>query len=118
MKPITEQFEFNFSYNMPIADEINVLPPNVFELSMIIKFDRFLRNNKGFSHKTANEIALLVWSRTISDSFINSAVFPRTNFLCPNKSGYNSYCDLGWAATITFNLVTRSKSKKKDSNKG
>ena len=43
-----EQFEFNCSYNMPIADEINVLPPNVFELSMIIKFDRFLRNNKGF----------------------------------------------------------------------
>ena len=43
-----EQFEFNFSYNFPLSDEINVLPPNVFELSMIIKFDRFLRNNKGY----------------------------------------------------------------------
>jgi type IX secretion system PorP/SprF family membrane protein len=43
-----EQFEFNFSYNIPLSDEINVLPPSVFELSMILKFDRFLRNNKGF----------------------------------------------------------------------
>lgn len=43
-----EQFEFNFSYNMPLSDSTNVFPPNVFELSMILKFDRFLRNNKGF----------------------------------------------------------------------
>ena len=43
-----EQFEFSFGYNFPISQDITVFPPNVFEISMIVKFDRFLRNNKGF----------------------------------------------------------------------
>ena len=43
-----EQFEFSFGYNMPISQNLTVFPPNVFEISMIVKFDRFLRNNKGF----------------------------------------------------------------------
>lgn len=43
-----EQFEFSFGYNFPISQNVTVFPPNVFEISMIVKFDRFLRNNKGF----------------------------------------------------------------------
>lgn len=43
-----EQFEFSFGYNFPVSQDLTVFPPNVFEISMIIKFDRFLRNNKGF----------------------------------------------------------------------
>lgn len=43
-----EQFEFSFGYNFPVTQAVTVFPPNVFEISMIVKFDRFLRNNKGF----------------------------------------------------------------------
>ena len=43
-----EQFEFSFGYNFPVNQAVTVFPPNVFEISMIVKFDRFLRNNKGF----------------------------------------------------------------------
>ena len=43
-----EEFEFNLSYNFPLSQSSVVYPPNIFELSMIIKFDRFLRNNRGY----------------------------------------------------------------------
>lgn len=43
-----EQFEFSLGYNFPISQDLTVFPPNVFEISMIVKFDRFLRNNNGF----------------------------------------------------------------------
>ena len=42
-----DEFEFNFSYNIPVYQDV-AFPPSVFELSMIIKFDRFLRNNSGY----------------------------------------------------------------------
>lgn len=43
-----EELEFNLSYNFPLSQSLEVFPPNIFELSMIIKFDRFLRNNRGY----------------------------------------------------------------------
>jgi type IX secretion system PorP/SprF family membrane protein len=43
-----EVYEFNFSYNFPLSRNQSVYPPNIFELSMVIKFDRFLRNNIGY----------------------------------------------------------------------
>jgi len=43
-----EVYEFNFSYNFPLSRNQSVYPPSIFELSMTIKFDRFLRNNLGY----------------------------------------------------------------------